>query len=114
MNKNDCSIKLSPKQKKRLKRMYKSETGRVARRAHIVLLYSQGFTMEQIAQICQCDRNMVAETLQRFRKYAYQGLYDKAHPGRSRTLSEEDEEFVLVALRQNPHDFGYFATVWTI
>ncbi len=114
MNKNDCNIKLSPKQKKRLKRIYKSETGRVARRVHIVLLYSEGFTMEQIAQICMCDRHMVAEALQRFQKHAYQGLYDKERPGRLRALSKEDEEFILAVLRQNPHDFGYFATVWTI
>lgn len=94
--------------------MYKSETGRVARRAHMVLLRSEGYTIEQIAQICLCDRDTVSEALHRFKKEAYQGLYDKDRPGHSRSLSEEDEQFLLTTLRQNPHDFGYFATVWTI
>ena len=38
---DDCTLKLTQKQIKRLKKMYTNETGKVARRAHIVLLRNQ-------------------------------------------------------------------------
>jgi len=114
MNRDNCSIKLSPKQKKQLKRIYKSETGRVARRAHMVLLRNERYTVEKIAEICLCDSDTVSEAIHRFKKYAYQGLYDQEKSGHPRTLNEEDEKFLLKALRKTPHEYGYFATVWTI
>lgn len=110
----DCSIRLSTKQTKRLKRIYTTESGKVARRAHIVLLRSKGLSLEEIEELCLCDRNTVSETLQRFKTNSYQGLFDKKHEGRNRKLSEEDVQFLLMALRQNPHDFKYYATVWTV
>ena len=88
---NDCTIKLSSKQSKRLKHMYTTASGKVARRAHIVLLRSQGWTQEEIAQICLCNRDTVADALQRFKKQAYAGLYDRPINGRPSILSLEDE-----------------------
>lgn len=111
---SDCITKLTYKQIKRLKRMYTTEPAKVARRAHMVLLRNQGFTMEQIAEICLCNRETVSNALQSFKKHGYAGLYDKKHSGCPRSLNEQDEEYLLKALEQNPHEFGYFATVWTI
>lgn len=111
---NDCTIKLSTKQIKHLKRIYLTETGKVARRAHIVLLRGQGITQEKIAQLCLCDRDSVSEALHRFKTQAYAGLYDQPKSGHPRTLSAEDEQWLLATLRQNPHEFGYFATVWSV
>lgn len=108
------SINLRPKQIKRLKEIYKKSPARVARRAHIVLLRNQKLTMEEIAKICFCDRDTVSDTISRFEKEAYNGLYDKDHPGRSCSLDQEDERFLLESLKKNPHDFGYFATNWTV
>ncbi len=110
----DCNIRLTPKQIKRLKRIYTTEAGKVSRRAHIVLLRNKSFSLEEIGELCFCDRDTVSEALRRFKQKSYQGLFDKEHPGRNRKLSDEDVQFLLIALRQNPHDFGYFATVWSI
>lgn len=111
---NDCNIKLSPKQIKHLKRIYTTESGRTARRAHIVLLKSKGYTQEKIAELCLCDRDTVSDALHRFKTKNYEGLYDKPQTGRECILNEEDVQWLLNALRQNPHEFGYYATVWSV
>ena len=108
------SINLRPKQIKRLKEIYKKAPARIARRAHIVLLRNQKLTMEEIAKICFCDRDTVSDAISRFKKEAYNGLYDKEHPGRNCSLNQEDEQFLLESLKRKPHEFGYFATNWTV
>jgi len=111
---SDCTIKLSSKQTKHLKHMYTTATAKVARRAHIVLLRSQGRSNAEIAEICLCNRDTIADTLQRFDKQAYAGLYDRPIDGRPSSLSPDDVLWLLTTIRRNPHELGYWATIWTI
>jgi transposase len=110
----NISIRLSKNQKKHLKKIYKREKSRVSQRAHMVLLYDQGYSMEEIAIICQCDRGTVSTQLKNFKEHREKGLYDKKRCGAPRILNDEDQEYLFCSLEESPKDFGYFATVWTI
>ena len=114
MNRKYYKIKLTNKQKKRLKKIYKSEKGRISARAHIVLLYSEDYTVRDISNICLCEEKTIRSTLEKYEKYKFEGIYDKKHTGRSSILSKEDEEFLFSCLEKSPFDYGYFATVWTV
>jgi len=108
------TIRLTKKQIKRLKKIYKTEQGRPSQRAHIVLLYHQGYNMKEIASICLCDRNTISEVLQRFTEHGFEGLYDQKRSGAPKILNEEDEQYLFEALEKSPLEYGYRLTVWTV
>jgi len=107
-------IHLSKKQKKRLKIIFKKGQNRVSRRAHMILLNNKGYTIDQISDICMCDRDTVSKTLNCFRQENYQCLYDKNRTGAPRILTNDDEKYLFSCLQKSPMEFGYFATVWTL
>lgn len=111
---SNFNIRLSRNQKKRLKTIYKKESGKPSQRAHMVLLDNQGYSIQEIAAICQCDRNTVSTQLKNFKEKRAKGLYDGCRRGAPKILEEEDEQYLIESLSKPPMEFGYFATVWTL
>jgi transposase len=112
--KNHFNIRLTEKQRKHLKKIYKTEKGRASERAHVVLLYMEDYSISEIATICLCDRNTVSAVLKRFEERRFEGLYDQERSGAPRTLNQEDEAYLFYCLRKSPIEFGYYTTVWTV
>ncbi len=98
---------------KELKRMKRQEVGRVATRAHIVLLSIRGYSASEIADIHDVTGPMVYKWMDRFDEEGPSGLYDRDREGRPRKITPEVEEEIKRLLEENPTEEGENATRWT-
>jgi transposase len=96
-----------------LKRMKRQEVGRVAVRAHIVLLSNRGYSASQIAKIHDVTGPMVYKWFDRFDEEGPSGLYDRERDGRPTKITDEVEAEIERLLEENPTEEGENATRWT-
>jgi transposase len=99
--------------------MKRQEVGRVAVRAHIVLLSARGYSAYEIADLHDVTDPMVYKWMTRFDEEGPEGLFDREREGRPRKIDEEVEEEIERILESTPpadvrsaHE-GYDATRWT-
>ena len=72
---------------------------RVRNRSHAVLLSHQGYSVDEIAQICRVDRDTVSNWLNLWQESKFAGLTDEARSGRPKILtSAQEEQAVEIAL----------------
>ncbi|MDX2039934.1 MAG: helix-turn-helix domain-containing protein [Acidobacteriota bacterium] len=84
---------LTEAQQQRLKEIQKSDpTHRIRMRAHAVLLSARGYSLDQIADIYQQDRDRVSLWLDWWEEYQYDGLADDPKSGRPATLADEESQ----------------------
>lgn len=69
-----------------LKGMKRHEIGRVAMRAHMVLLSSRGHSPSQIGKVHDVSRPTVYKWIDRFNKEGPEGLHDREREGRVREV----------------------------
>ena len=74
--------KPTDKEKIELERMTRQEVGRVAMRAHMILLSARGYTVPQIEEIHNTSNVTVYKWFDRFDEQGPQGLYDEPRFGR--------------------------------
>jgi len=96
-----------------LKRMKRQEVGRVATRAHIVLLSSRGYSASRISEIHDVTGPMVYKWMDRFDEEGPSGLYDRDREGRPPKIDEEVEQEIERLLETNPTEEGRNETRWT-
>lgn len=96
-----------------LRRMKRQEIGRVATRAHIILLSSRGYSASRIAEIHDVTGPMVYKWMDRFDEEGPPGLYDRDREGRPRKIDAEVEQEIERLLEGNPTEEGENATRWT-
>lgn len=94
LNKED-KIKLT-------KIMKTEETYRVRVRAHSILLSSQGYSIDTIADIYQVHRNSVTNWLENWKTDGYESLIDKPKSGRPTILDETEQELAKRIVEENP------------
>jgi hypothetical protein len=75
-------ISLTQPQREELTRLSHQAIGRVALRAHMVLLSDRGFTVPQIAAIHACGEDVVRTWLHRYEQQGVAGLEDEPRSGR--------------------------------
>jgi transposase len=97
-----------------LERMMQQEVGRVAQRAHMILLSSRDYTVQQIEAIHQVTNITVYKWLDRFEANGPAGLYDEEREGRPPKLDAEARQFLADTVEQSPTDLGYNFTRWTL
>jgi transposase len=73
---------LSDEQRQALEQVRRRAVGRVSQRAHLVLLSSRGYTVEQIAEIFGVGEDVVRKWLHRYEQRGPRGLDDRPRPGR--------------------------------
>lgn len=105
--------KPTEEERKELERMTAQEVGRVAMRAHIILLSARGYTVPEIAEIHQTSQNTVYKWLNRFESEGPEGLYDRPRSGRPPKVDSEVKRTLEEALSKPPTEQGYNFTVWT-
>lgn len=93
--------------------MKRQEVGRVATRAHIILLSSRGYSAPQISEIHDVTGPMVYKWMDRFDEEGPSGLYDRDREGRPPKIDEEVEQEIERLLEGNPTEEGENATRWT-
>jgi len=106
---------LSEAAKQTLLEMYrKHPKSRMRERAHIVLLWNQGYTIKEICSIVYRSENTVAAWLNAYESMGFLGLYDQLIPGRPSRLSKQQQDQVATWLDNSPRKQGYQQSNWTL
>ncbi len=85
---------LTAEEQDELARMMQQEVGRVAQHAHMILISSRGYTVQQIEAIHQVTNITVYKWLDRFEDNGPEGLYDAEREGRPPKLDAEARQFL--------------------
>lgn len=95
---------LTEQDKQSLQTIWKeSDSHRQRTRAQAILLSDQGFAIDQIAQICDVQRDTVAGWFDAFEQEYLQGLVDAPRPGAPRRFTPQEEARILDLLDETPH-----------
>ena len=78
------------------------QTHHQRQRAHAVLLFAKGFTLEQLADIFSVDRDTVSGWLKLWQERRLDGLADAPKPGRFRKIDGSLEAVLRDILIENP------------
>lgn len=94
---------LKEEEKEELKRVMKEDgSSRVRIRAHSVLLSNRGYSIDEIADIYEADRDRVTAWLDNWLESGYEGLQDLPKSGRPRLLNEKERAQVEKLVEQEP------------
>lgn len=94
---------LSFEDKENLSSLFKHHVSHlVRRRAHMLLLSAEKFSISEIARIYQVHRDTVSNTFARWKKYGIDGLDDAPRSGRPPSLSEKEEDEAIGFLKKDP------------
>jgi len=94
---------LTPAQREQLRALMKSAAPQRTRmRAHAVLLSERRYSLEQIADIYQVDRDRVSQWLEWWEAEQVAGLDDDPRSGRPPKLNESERQEALKIVRQEP------------
>ena len=77
-------------------------SARVRSGAHIIILGSKGYPLQEIADICEVTRQTVSAAIDRRESSGLIGPYDGPRPGRPRSPTSEDEDFIYDFTDQEP------------
>src|SRR5439155_23978772 len=75
-------LHLTAEQQQELQRVSRQAVGRVALRAHMVLLSDRGYSVPQMATIHHCGQDVVRIWLHRYKEKGVTGLEDEPRSGR--------------------------------
>jgi len=106
-------IVLTTEEYKRLRLQARRSIGRICERIHYVLLYSRGYSSEQIAELYEADERTVCTWIQRFIEAGLEGLSDLPRSGRPRLASMAAQLEASRALDASPTEVGLERTTWT-
>ncbi len=106
-------VHLTQSQRDELSALSRQAIGRVALRAHMVLLSDRGFTVPQIAVIHTCGEDVVRTWLHRYEQHGVAGLEDEP---RSRRPAKDPWAGPIVDAQasQSPPCSGHVQTCWTV
>ena len=94
---------LLEEQRKQLNEIMKSNAPQRKRmRAHTVLLSERGYSINQIADIYQQDRDRISEWLNWWEEYQFDGLDDDPRSGRPPKLTEKEQKKALALTLKEP------------
>ncbi len=106
-------LHLSEEQRQELHRVSHQAVGRVALRAHMVLLSARDYSVPQIATIHGCGEDVVRLWLHRYDAEGVAGLEDEPRSGRPPT-DPLATEIVDTQASQSPQCAGHVQTCWTV
>lgn len=108
-------IHVTPKQHKRLQRMYEqADSPHTRTHVQVVLLSQAGYDVSAIAAITQQSDETVRRWLHRFAAEGCRGLLELPHVGRPPDITLTIETFLRECIEQHsPHDFGFVRATWT-
>ena len=113
---NPTKLELPEKDRLYFESLLRSRTSQaqIVQRARILLLKSEGLTVDDIADKVGVNRNSVLLCLEKYRNGGAENALSDA-PGRGRNVEITDEEkaWVLSVACQLPYKLGYAAETWT-
>lgn len=93
---------LSQEQTKELRELMKTANEPVRRRVHAVLLSSRRYSVDQIADIYEVDRDTVSRWLESWESDGTNGLHDGEGRGRKPSLTEKEQKQAIKIVEQDP------------
>jgi transposase len=108
---------LSEEQREQLKEIMKSPSPQRKRmRAHAILLSERRYSIDQIADIYQVDRDRVSEWLDWWEDYQFDGLEDDSRSGRPPKLTKKEQKRAVTLTLKEPRSLrqGLTAIATTI
>ncbi len=94
---------LNAEQRAALKQIMQAHPSfRTRSRAHAVLLSEKRYSIAQLSDIFEVERDTVATWLTRWEESGADGLDDDPRPGRPTTLTEEEQETALKLAQEEP------------
>jgi len=107
----DGSIRLSGEERKALLQQYRTGPAKQSRRAHIILLLDDGWSVREVRQITYASFDLINDCVRRYRS----GGVVSAVEAKS---SDDDVPLWLVQVSQwllagTPENFGYFRRRWS-
>jgi transposase len=106
----DGSIRLSPADRKTLLAVYRSTSGARSRRAHVVLLTADGWSVRDIRAVTFTSFDFIAAAIVAFRDEGIDALIRDAPP---RPLPRWAKIVARWLATKTPEDFGFFRTRWS-
>lgn len=106
-------VRLTGEQRQELQRVSRQAVGRVALRAHMVLLSDRGYSVPAIAGIHQCGQDVVRTWLHRYQQEGVAGLEDEPRRGRP-PKDPLAREIVDAQAGQSPACSGHVQRCWTV
>jgi len=102
-------------EKQTLLEMYRNhQESRMRERAHMVLLSSQGYDINEICSIVYRSENTVTAWLNAYENKGFLGLYDQPITGRPSRLNQEQLNHIATWLDNSPRKQGYQQSNWTL
>jgi transposase len=107
--------KLTKTEQAKITRLIRSnEDARIARRAQMIWLSSQGKKTVEIAEMWGITGATVLRTIQNFNTKGLISLADKPRKGRPRKTTDRYVRLLKEAVQKSPRDFGYPFSSWTL
>ncbi len=106
-------VKLTDVQRRDLQEFSRREVGRVALRAHMVLLSGRHYSVPQIAGIHECGEDVVRHWLDRYERLGLPGLRDDPRSGRP-PKDPLAEQIIDTQASQSPSCSGHVQSFWTV
>jgi len=106
-------VRLTDERRRELETVSRQAVGRVALRAHMVLLSARGYSVPRIAAIHDCGEDVVRTWLHRYEVEGVAGLEDEPRSGRP-PKDPLARQIVDAQAQQSPECLGYARTCWTV
>lgn len=108
------SIRLTERERKRVLKVYRSGSdGRVARRAHVLLLLTDGVTWEAIRHMLYASNDLIAEVRRTFLTGGVDRVLGEDAGDASDTVPWWRGRIQRWVQENTPQDFGYFRSRWS-
>lgn len=75
---------------------------RVRNRSQAIRLSAAGYSIDEIATVCQAHRNAVSRWINRWHELGFEGLADIQRSGRPALLTAEEKEQAVALALENP------------
>jgi transposase len=106
-------LQLTDTQRQELEGVSRQAIGRVALRAHMVLLAGRGYSVPQIATIQSCGRDVVRTWRHRYAQQGVAGLEDQARSGRP-PKDRQAGSIGDAPASQSPRCSGHVQACWSV
>lgn len=109
------SATVTQEERRNLQRIARSgsEPARARSRATIILLSAEGLGAQSISRTLGIGKRTVRETRRRWRRMAFEGLYDEARTGRPPRADRTYLRLLRRTVRTDPRTLGYCFAHWT-
>ncbi len=106
-------VPLNEEQRAELAQVSRQAVGRVALRAHMVLLSGRGYSVLEIARVHDCGMDVVRTWLHRYEEQGVEGLEDEPRSGRP-PKDPLASNIVDAQASQSPRNSGHVQSCWTV